>query len=227
MPDTDTLIRFLRDAYQPAVYIVFLVIALKMKPFVARSWLVATIVIWLLASLYYALLSSVDLLGGVFGFSWRYDYYQWLNMLTELATQVLLILFLVGLWTHYRLNVGNVKQLLFSWQGRISRSVYWLLGGITLNGFIVLLRYAMAWRVPENNMAYEIFSGVFFMAVAAILAWINIMISIKRFHDCNKTGWCVLALMIPIIGPLFGLIYLGFFKGTSGKNDFGEDPILS
>ena len=228
MLDTETLFHLLQSGYQPVVYLIFLVIALKAKPFVAKNWLIAIFVIWLLVSVYQFLqILFFGLLNGHLVISWLVDYSQFYYMLNELSIQVLLMVFLTGLWAHYRFNVGTINQLLFSWRGRISRSLYWVLVAITLNGFIVLFRFVTDWKIPGNNMAYEIFSGVFFMAVAAILAWINIMISIKRFHDCNKTGWCVLGLMIPVIGPLFGLIYLGFFKGTDGKNDYGEDPVLS
>ncbi|MGB1296772.1 MAG: DUF805 domain-containing protein [Psychrobium sp.] len=226
MQDTETVIRLLRDTYQPAVYIIFLIITLKVKPFVARNWLVATLTIWLLVSIYHFLQTLfLDLLRGHFAFNWLMDYSQLSYLMAELGTQVLLMVFLTGLWTHYKLNVGTVKQLLFSWQGRISRSVYWLLSAITLNGLIVMMRFAMGWRVPADNLTYEIFSGVFFMAIIAVFAWINIMISIKRFHDCNKTGWCAWGLLIPVIGPLFCFVYLGFFKGTEGKNNYGEDTI--
>jgi uncharacterized membrane protein YhaH (DUF805 family) len=47
------------------------------------------------------------------------------------------------------------------------------------------------------------------------------MVYIKRFHDRDKTGWWVLIGLIPLIGPLWLLIELGFLKGTDGANRFG------
>ncbi len=227
MQDMEQIFHFVSDVYQSVVYIIFLIIILNIKPFVARRWLVTTIAIWLMASIYTLLQSLRYLVGSELLFINLGNYYQMTYMMTEFSTQVLLMVFLTGLWAHYRLKVSPLDRLLFSWRGRVSRSVYWLLTAITLNGFIVIMRYMTDWRIPENNVAYEIFSGVFFMATAAIFTWINIVTSIKRFHDCNRSGWCAWGLLIPVIGPLFCLVYLGFFKGTEGKNKYGDDPILN
>ena len=59
----------------------------------------------------------------------------------------------------------------------------------------------------------------------------SIMLSIRRFHDLNQTGWLVLAFFI------FGnMAYLGLFvslanfiwfsfPGTDGPNQYGPDPL--
>ena len=51
---------------------------------------------------------------------------------------------------------------------------------------------------------------------------------IKRLHDNNKSGSFLLWTLIPILGQLFGLyifITNWFMRGTTGSNDFGDDPV--
>lgn len=78
-------------------------------------------------------------------------------------------------------------------------------------------------------------SGVFaiFLMFCFLLANVvpNIMLSIRRFHDLNQTGWLVLLFFvvgqIPILGTLTGLANLIWFimPGTDGPNKYGTDPL--
>lgn len=46
----------------------------------------------------------------------------------------------------------------------------------------------------------------------------------KRWHDRNKSGWWNLISFIPIAGPIWAFIELGFLKGTPGANLYGLPP---
>jgi len=50
------------------------------------------------------------------------------------------------------------------------------------------------------------------------------MLIIRRLHDLNKSGWFCLIALVPYINILFS-IYVLFFKGTDGPNQYGEDPL--
>ena len=52
----------------------------------------------------------------------------------------------------------------------------------------------------------------------------GIMITIRRLHDLDKSGWFILLALVPIVNIGFA-IYLWFFKGTDGYNRFGADPL--
>ena len=57
-----------------------------------------------------------------------------------------------------------------------------------------------------------------------MMIWGSICLGVKRLHDLNKSGWFILFSFIPIISFLLG-IYMLFFKGTDGENQFGKDPL--
>jgi uncharacterized membrane protein YhaH (DUF805 family) len=55
--------------------------------------------------------------------------------------------------------------------------------------------------------------------------WIGLVLSVKRWHDRNKSGWWVLVNLVPVVGWLWQLIECGFLRGTTGPNRFGQDPL--
>lgn len=119
---------------------------------------------------------------------------------------------------------------LFSFEGRVSRSKYWLIFLLSIFvSFVVVLFSILA--IPAL-----IFMGTFSPTVASVVSillyillipmwWISIATGVKRFHDRNKSGWWVLISLIPIVGALWILIECGFLKGTAGSNNFGEDSL--
>ena len=45
--------------------------------------------------------------------------------------------------------------------------------------------------------------------------------TVKRFHDMNMSGWLSLAVFVPFIGFIFGVL-LTFIAGTDGENRYGK-----
>ena len=52
----------------------------------------------------------------------------------------------------------------------------------------------------------------------------NVMLSIRRLHDLNKSGWFLLISLIPFVNIIF-LLYIWLAPGTVGYNKYGADPI--
>lgn len=106
-------------------------------------------------------------------------------------------------------------HLFFQFDGRINRAKWWI-------GVIVL------WVV--QGIVYAIFGfdetglGIAGL-ISLVLLWPSLAISIKRFHDRDKSGWWILIALIPIIGFFWILIELGMLEGTAGPNQFGPDPL--
>ena len=130
---------------------------------------------------------------------------------------------------------------LFSARGRIPRGAF--LGTMILIGILTLFVYLMTslivghgahiyvpgggvkhitdslLAVPNAN-AYAL---AFRVAWLLVVSWIAIALQLKRWHDLGKSGWLVLINLVPLIGTVFSLIFLGFRKGVSGPNRYGNE----
>jgi uncharacterized membrane protein YhaH (DUF805 family) len=108
-------------------------------------------------------------------------------------------------------------RMFFSLRGRVSRRQFWLFGVLALLG-LALLGHALLGiaRVQEQTAD---------LLVNLLLVWPALAVSVKRWHDRDKSGWWVLLNLVPVVGWLWALIDNGFLRGTDGPNRFGEDPL--
>ena len=120
-------------------------------------------------------------------------------------------------------------DLLFGFKGRINRQKWWLVGkGVPIVFFMLfgMAFYASGALAPENAGAGL---GVLIIALAAVLSlamlWISVAVSIKRYHDLNKSGWWIFITLVPVIGQPWYFVENGFFPGTPGPNNYGADPL--
>jgi uncharacterized membrane protein YhaH (DUF805 family) len=89
--------------------------------------------------------------------------------------------------------------------------------------------------------------AIFFFLAFIPLLWIGLALGAKRLHDRNKSAWwLILFYLVPgvldSIGEQFGgaslvfslaafalsiwgLVELGFLRGTVGPNQYGPDPL--
>ncbi len=111
--------------------------------------------------------------------------------------------------------------------GRSSRSEYWWVQLFYILTIIILtlpLIIAMAsspnGKLSDSNMFW------IFPVVVFILAGIIPMIAltVRRFHDQDKSGWFFLLNFIPSVGGIIVLVFM-CLKGTAGPNRFGHDPL--
>ncbi len=51
----------------------------------------------------------------------------------------------------------------------------------------------------------------------------SIAVTVRRFHDQDKSGWFYLLGFIPYVGGLILLVFM-CIEGTPGPNRFGPDP---
>ncbi len=107
-------------------------------------------------------------------------------------------------------------QIFLSPRGRIARRTWWLYGVAAMLGIGLLLNALL--RIA--GMAPDPAAGV----VTLVLLWPSLAISIKRWHDRDKSAWWVLVGLIPLIGGLWLLIENGLMRGTAGPNRYGDDP---
>ncbi len=127
------------------------------------------------------------------------------------------------------------RELFFSFKGRIGRQHWWL-GNAALLAVIgaasVILAMMFGTRVaPEvAEVPYEydlgpIGGGALIVLIFAY-AWSSLALTVKRWHDRDKSGVWILINAVPIIGGIWALIENGFLKGTDGPNSYGNDPLV-
>jgi uncharacterized membrane protein YhaH (DUF805 family) len=134
---------------------------------------------------------------------------------------------------------SNLTSLLFSFRGRISRKQWWL--GVLIIALAAALMLGIA-----------VWSNVPLLAIPLIIAVFvaTYALSVKRLHDRGKSGgWALIFIFLPgvldrwsdrvteesplwwalvLIGTvltIWGLIELGFRRGTDGDNEYGPDPL--
>ena len=77
---------------------------------------------------------------------------------------------------------------------------------------------------PEFNPG-----AMFWIGLGLLSLWIlgtlipGIAVTVRRFHDQDKSGWMYCLSFIPYIGGFIVLVFM-FLDGTPGPNQYGEDP---
>lgn len=93
-------------------------------------------------------------------------------------------------------------------------------------GFSASANFETNFTGSPVSMALVSIYGVYLLAALVP----GIALTVRRFHDQNKSGWWFLALAVPSLVPLLGIIpaiaLLVFMivPGTDGGNRYGPDP---
>jgi uncharacterized membrane protein YhaH (DUF805 family) len=130
------------------------------------------------------------------------------------------------------LNVGNPPRrrsicwLLFSFDGRIPRKTFWFANlALFLIPYVIAfiltlaIRYWFPIQEPKSDLTV-------FLLVAVLgfpWAWMYFAIQVKRWHDRNKSTYWIAINLIPLLGPIWIIIELGFFPRIIGPNEYGPD----
>lgn len=118
----------------------------------------------------------------------------------------------------------DFKILYGSFDGRASRKdyvVYYLVPAFALSFATGIISGILNLSLSVT-MTWFAFSISLLSAIA--IAWIGIVMTTKRLHDWDKSGWMQLIFLIPIVGLIFWIV-LFFVKGTPGANKYGADPL--
>lgn len=105
---------------------------------------------------------------------------------------------------------------LLKFDGRIRRMGWWIAG----IGMSLISSFVESVLEADNSFIVLL---VFF--IVTVIVWlIGISLSVRRWHDLNKSGWWVLINLIPIVGWIYSLVMLGFMPGDRGSNNYGPPP---
>jgi len=108
----------------------------------------------------------------------------------------------------------EMLRLFFSLRGRAPRATFWWAALAAWAAFIVLFVFLEA---SVGRAATWILYPPFL--------WSLLALSLRRMRDRGRSPWCLLALLVPVLGPLWLALELGFLRGTPGENQYGPDPL--
>ncbi len=113
--------------------------------------------------------------------------------------------------------------------GRSRRKEYWMFVLLQLIIYAVVGLIATMMVGADSatgDGALGIFSGVgliLFVIVILALFIPTLAVTVRRFHDQDKSGWFILLNFIPYIGGIIVFVFM-CLEGTKGPNRFGDDP---
>lgn len=82
---------------------------------------------------------------------------------------------------------------------------------------------AAAGAEPQGAPTGLAFGGISVLLYLALVVF-AVIFGKRRINDLNKSAWLLLLFLVPVVN-LFLAIYLVFFKGTEGENDYGPAPV--
>lgn len=102
----------------------------------------------------------------------------------------------------------------FGAEGRVPRGQFWLQSLIL---WVVLYLLSAVLGPLATGIVVWLVNGVVLVAL--------VMLSIRRLHDRNCTGWWLLVVLVPVAGALWLVWQLALRRGVSQDNRWGADPL--
>lgn len=101
------------------------------------------------------------------------------------------------------------KTMLFSFEGRLRRSHFWI-------GWLILLGVGVvAGWIP-------VLGGL----ISLLLIWPNLAIGVKRLHDMGQTGWLIVVpWLVTVVGIFVGFGMIGMSAIMNASALQAEDPL--
>lgn len=115
-------------------------------------------------------------------------------------------------------------NFLFGISGRIGRLQWW--GGQAIIISLLIAMFIFVGETLPDSLAnatqgQQLSSFGVIIAIVVLCIWMNIAVTVKRYHDRNKSGWWFFCGLIPFIGGIWQMVECGFLSGTPGGNEYG------
>ena len=114
----------------------------------------------------------------------------------------------------------DIKSLLFSFTGRVGRGPYWAVVGAFIVLDLIIIGISSALNNGGSGVLTMLF-GLVALLVGLVCMWIGLAVTIKRWHDRNKSGWWCLISFVPVIGGIWTLVECGCLPAVDEGNRFG------
>ena len=102
----------------------------------------------------------------------------------------------------------GLVSLLFSFNGRIKRSQYWIgTIGVNLVNWLVMFSTSFANNIalgpqakdPAAAFAAASSQAALMVPISLAATWIALALQVKRFHDRGQSGWWTLLPLVPLV----------------------------
>jgi uncharacterized membrane protein YhaH (DUF805 family) len=103
--------------------------------------------------------------------------------------------------------------------GRARRKEYWMF--VLFNIIISLGLTIVDFMIGTYSLAHGI--GLLGSIYALAILIPGIAVTVRRLHDTDRSGWWILIVLIPVVGPIVLLVFM-LIDGTPGPNRFGPSP---
>ena len=103
------------------------------------------------------------------------------------------------------------RRLFIKFQGRTGRQLYWQFAVVPTLAFAALTALL---DLPARTGAFG------FTVLGLLVCWVVLAVSVKRCHDRARSGWFMLANLIPGVGSLWVLVELGFLPAAKAGDRF-------
>ena len=117
----------------------------------------------------------------------------------------------------------KIKEIFLTTKGRLNRLTYFkysiFLSIILFFVAFVMSFFAMLISGSEDGFLVKAVEAI--ISFAGFIAYLTLVV--RRLHDLDKKEWLIVFSLIPAVNFLFAL-YLLFFPGTPGRNQYGEQP---
>lgn len=112
-----------------------------------------------------------------------------------------------------------VVPRVFSYSGRLGRMRL-----VAYTFYMSLITVPLGWAAMALMFAGSWLLGTLvYIAVLGVSLVFGLSLYVRRLHDLNQSGIWVLLLVLPLVN-LCLLIYLLFFRGVDGANQYGPEP---
>ncbi len=107
--------------------------------------------------------------------------------------------------------------------GRVGRQTWWI-AQVVLNVILFIAAFFVSLLTSYDDSGLM---GLCILPIELAFVALSIVVSVKRLHDLDKSGWYYLIVLIPFVGGIILFVQCGFMQGTIGPNQYGDDPTQS
>lgn len=103
--------------------------------------------------------------------------------------------------------------------GRARRKEYWYF--VFFNIIISVCLFAVDGIIGsyDAKIGLGLFGSIYILAILLP----SICVSVRRLHDTGRSGWWMLIVCVPLIGPMILLVFM-LLDSKLGRNKYGRNP---